>query len=95
MIDFVVTSEEAGADKPASLILELALEKAGRKSGIIWMIGDDWKDIDSGRSIGAVTFLKVHDNGNGGQDDIGKRAVFTFKSFFEMIEILKNSRGDR
>ncbi len=42
-IDFVVTSEEAGVEKPDSVIFSLALSKLGLSSGEVIMIGDDKK----------------------------------------------------
>ena len=44
-IDYVVTSEEAGADKPARAPFELSMEKIGSIIGPIWMIGDDTHDV--------------------------------------------------
>lgn len=59
-LDWVVTSEEAGADKPAPAIFHLALAKIGGVEGAVWMIGDDSaKDIKGARdSLNCFTFLK-------------------------------------
>jgi FMN phosphatase YigB (HAD superfamily) len=62
--DAVVTSEEAGAEKPDPRIFELAVEKLGLagKSARIWMIGESAeKDIAGAReALGAVTLQKLH-----------------------------------
>ena len=59
--DYVVTSEEAGCDKPAKAIYDLALNKTSYQSGSIWMIGDDpEKDIKGSKdAINAITLEKV------------------------------------
>lgn len=62
--DAVVTSEEAGAEKPDPRIFELAVKKLGLagKSPRIWMIGESaTKDIAGAReALGAVTLQKLH-----------------------------------
>jgi putative hydrolase of the HAD superfamily len=62
--DVVVTSEEAGAEKPDPRIFELALSKLGleSKSPGVWMIGESGaKDITGARrAIAAVTLQKLH-----------------------------------
>lgn len=60
--DFVVTSEEAGVDKPAFAPFRLALEKLQVAPAETWMIGDDADaDVAGGRAIGMVTLQKRHD----------------------------------
>lgn len=60
--DFIVTSEEAGFDKPHEGPFKIALEKMRPKGGCIWMIGDNpVNDIRGAREkINAVTFQKLH-----------------------------------
>ncbi len=61
--DFIVTSEEAGFDKPHAAPFEIALEKMRPKGDCIWMIGDNpVNDIRGAREkINAVTLQKIHD----------------------------------
>lgn len=61
-VDWMVTSEESGADKPAIGIFHLALAKIGGVEGKVWMIGDDpGKDIAGARdALGCTTLQKVH-----------------------------------
>ncbi len=61
--DYVVTSEEAGQDKPHAAPFELALEKIGKVGGPLWMIGDNpVTDIRAARiHAGAVTLQKRHE----------------------------------
>lgn len=61
--DYIVTSEEAGFDKPHEAPFEIALEKMCPKGDCIWMIGDNpVNDIRGAREkINAVTLQKVHD----------------------------------
>ena len=61
IVDHVVTSEEAGADKPAAPIFAIAKRKLDLKAdATTWMIGDDAKKDCSGAKthLGAVTFLR-------------------------------------
>ncbi len=60
--DYIVTSEEAGFDKPHPAPFEIAVQKMQAKDGCIWMIGDN-PVTDSGgarEAIGAVTIQKIH-----------------------------------
>jgi len=76
--DYVVTSEEAGQDKPASQGFLLAIEKLGIKSDRLWMIGDDpVTDMEGAkRSLNAVTLQKSHDGVVLATGDYAPDAVF-------------------
>lgn len=60
--DYIVTSEEAGFDKPHEAPFLIAREKMRPKGDCIWMIGDNPEnDIRGGRDkINAVTLQKIH-----------------------------------
>ncbi len=60
--DYIVTSEEAGYDKPHAAPFMIALEKMRPKGSVVWMIGDNpVNDIRGGReTINAVTLQKIH-----------------------------------
>lgn len=61
LFDYVVTSEEAGADKPAGVPFEIALEKLKIPAKSVWMIGDSAvNDIRGARAFGMVTLQKYH-----------------------------------
>ena len=52
-IDFLVSSEEAGIEKPGSYMFELAMEKLGVKAEECIMIGDsEEKDIKGAEALG-------------------------------------------
>jgi HAD superfamily hydrolase (TIGR01549 family) len=61
-VDCIVTSEEAGFDKPHEAPFKIALEKMRPKGGNIWMIGDNpINDIRGAREhINATTIQKIH-----------------------------------
>lgn len=64
LVEWVVTSEESGRDKPDAASFELALAKMGGVEGAVWMVGDDI-DCDlhgARRAIGAVTLQKLANN---------------------------------
>jgi len=57
-IDFLVTSEEAGVEKPASEIFDLALEKLQLNRHDVLMVGDNIKfDIIGARDLGVDSIL--------------------------------------
>lgn len=86
-IQSVVTSEEAGVEKPSKGIFLLAIEKAGSISKNIWMIGDDFeKDIQGARSIEAIGFLKVDEKNS---DNTSLGADYVFSHFEELVSILE------
>jgi putative hydrolase of the HAD superfamily len=60
--DYIVTSEEAGFDKPHHSPFEIALHKMQPKGSCIWMIGDNPETDICGarRAINAVTIQKIH-----------------------------------
>lgn len=60
--DFIVTSEEAGFDKPHEAPFQIALEKMRPQGDCVWMIGDNAEnDIRGSREkINAVTLQKIH-----------------------------------
>jgi len=61
--DYIVTSEEAGFDKPHAAPFEIAVAKMKPRGDCIWMIGDNAVNDIGGakRAIAAVTLQKVHD----------------------------------
>lgn len=61
LFDYVVTSEEAGADKPNLAPFELAVQKLGVEMKSCWMIGDSSKaDIGGANRCGIFSVQKLH-----------------------------------
>jgi putative hydrolase of the HAD superfamily len=62
-IDWLVSSEESGHEKPHPASFELALAKLGGIEGPIWMIGDnhDCDLVGAKEAVGAITLHIVHD----------------------------------
>ena len=87
--DYIVTSEEAGKDKPNKAPFELAREKLQVTGQHIWMIGDNPKnDIKGAReSLGAITIQKIHDGVLLGEGDCKPDAYFTH--FSQLTSCLK------
>lgn len=87
--DFIVTSEEAGHDKPDAAPFQIALEKMRPKGDCIWMIGDNpVNDIQGGREqIQAVTLQKLH---SGVVEGVGLTAPdATFNEFSQVRLLLR------
>lgn len=81
-IDFVVTSEESGRDKPDPASFQLAMKKSGIPASETLMIGDDYdKDIVPARAFGMET---VYLNLDGRKEIESKEA----KDFFEVQRLL-------
>ena len=59
--DFVVSSEEAGRDKPHRAPFDIILSKIGIAPSEIWMIGDNpISDIEGAVEAGMIPFQKIH-----------------------------------
>ena len=86
--NYIVTSEEAGFDKPHEAPFQIALEKMQPKGSCIWMIGDNpINDIRGGKEkINAVTFQKLHDGVQLGEGLNTPDA--SFKEFKELRNLL-------
>tara|TARA_B100000700_G_C14768243_1_gene725469 strand:+ start:114 stop:869 length:756 start_codon:yes stop_codon:yes gene_type:complete len=87
--DAVVTSEEAGADKPDRRNFELTLKKLNLSNkNHTWMIGDNPKtDILGGKTIDAITFQKLH---RGASPGFGpEQPDYTFDDFLDVIQLFK------
>lgn len=76
--DYIVTSEEAGSDKPHEAPFKIAIEKMSPKGDCIWMIGDNpVNDISGARqSINAVTLQKIHPGVERGLGEHQADAIF-------------------
>ena len=86
--NFIVTSEEAGFDKPHEAPFQIALEKMQPKGDCIWMIGDNpMNDIrGSKEKINAVTLQKLHDGVDLGEGPNAPDA--SFKEFTELRQLI-------
>lgn len=87
-LDWIVTSEEVGADKPAPEMFDTALAKLGGVEGSVWMIGDSVEaDIDGAKSaINAVTiqFLTPENSPSSEADSV-------VRSFQELRNLLRSA----
>ncbi len=64
-IDFLVTAEEVGADKPDPKPFLVALEKAGGQTHTSVVIGDNYeRDIKGAETLGIDSILITHDTEN-------------------------------
>jgi HAD superfamily hydrolase (TIGR01549 family) len=93
--DYIVTSEEAGFDKPHEAPFKIALEKMRPKGDCIWMIGDNpVNDIRGGREkINAVTLQKMHAGVELGTAANAPDA--TFNEFAELRRLIAKLGGQR
>ena len=92
--DFIVTSEEAGFDKPHEAPFKIALEKMQPKGNCIWMIGDNpINDICGGREkINAITIQKIHEGVEVGTGNNTPDAIFNeFSELRRLITRLGNT----
>lgn len=91
--DYIVTSEEAGHDKPHDAPFQIALEKMRPKGDCIWMIGDNpVNDIQGAREkIKAVTLQKIHEGVEQGSGLTQPDA--TFREFGELRRLIARLGG--
>jgi HAD superfamily hydrolase (TIGR01549 family) len=93
--DFVVTSEEAGFDKPNPAAFNLAVRKLRPKGDCLWFIGDDAvNDMRGAReALRAITFQKLHDGVIQGTGE--SRPDVSFEKYTELHEFFgKLARPD-
>ena len=63
MIDFLISSDEAGAEKPASAPFESALKKLDMQAGQVIMIGDNpINDIQGAEKLAIKHYQVTHEN---------------------------------
>ena len=86
--DYIVTSEEAGIDKPSEVPFKLAIEKIQLQAGQVWMIGDSMHNdlIGARTSLSATCIQKLHDGVVEGKGDEAPDA--TFQHFSELRALL-------
>jgi len=89
-VDWIVTSEESGADKPTAVNFELALAKLGGVEGVIWMVGEHPRcDLIGARdAVGAVCIQKHHAGA-----EISADADASFSAFSELRRLLARLPG--
>ena len=86
--DYVVTSEEAGADKPDKMPFKVALEKLQLEPENIWMIGDDPKtDMVGAGEIGMVKIQKFHNGVEIINNGMAKPDL-VFSDYSELISLI-------
>jgi len=82
--DYVVTSEEAGFDKPNQASFELVLKKLNLSANQCWMIGDNlMADILGGNNCGLTTMHKYET-----KKDIKYNKIFPDANFNEFQSII-------
>ena len=75
--DYVVTSEEAGCDKPHEAPFRLAIAKLDVPPQRCWMIGDNpVADVQGGRAFDMVTLQKCHEGVKIAKGEHAADAVF-------------------
>jgi len=90
LFDFVVTSEEAGRDKPDSKPFEVALEKLNMEAKNIWMIGDNpLNDMVGAHHCGMVKVQKVHSGVVVGKT-IESRPDIAFHHYGQLIKLFSD-----
>ena len=87
--DYVVTSEEAGFDKPSKAPFELALKKLDLLPNECWMIGDNLNaDILGGKKCGLTTLYKYESKDESKFNDIIPDA--SFNDYNKILSLIKN-----
>lgn len=90
LIDFIVTSEEAGADKPDQAPFNLVLDKLGLPAERVWMIGDSYeKDISGLQTLGLCGILKGKEKYN----QIPSPTWAEFDNFTDLMKLFQQIDG--
>jgi putative hydrolase of the HAD superfamily len=92
--DVIVTSEEAGAEKPEAAPFELANERFGALDGVVWFIGDNpEKDtLGARKHLNAVTFQRVDSSNPAGIEEL--QPDFSFESFAEVRALFSKVKSN-
>jgi len=91
LFDYVVTSEEAGKDKPNKHAFKLALKKLQVDPKNVWMIGDDPKsDMAGADKMGIIKIQKRH-SGVKVVKNGPESPNLLFDNYGELIEIINSS----
>ena len=89
LFDYVVSSEESGADKPHIKSFKLALDKLSIDPSKVWMIGDNADaDIAGGNLCGMITIQKVHNGVALGKSE--NTPYIVFDDFQELMGYYSN-----
>jgi len=89
--DYVVTSEEAGHDKPHRKPFEIALKKLNCKPDQVWMIGDNpISDMIGAEKVGIKKIQKIHDGVKIIDKGEGKPDII-FRNYKELTKLIKNN----
>ncbi|MDA8691940.1 HAD family hydrolase [Candidatus Pseudothioglobus singularis] len=92
LFNYVVTSEEAGKDKPNKQPFELALKKLNVDPQFVWMIGDDPNsDMAGADSIGIQKIQKRHEGVNIIKSG-PKSPNLIFDHYDELIALINHSK---
>ncbi|MCT7606977.1 HAD family hydrolase [Aliarcobacter butzleri] len=85
-IDKIVTSEEAGREKPHPYMFLLALEKLNLRKHEVCMIGDSFKkDIFGASNLDIDSIWFNHENKQEKYDNQNIKEVTTFKEILELV----------
>lgn len=93
--DYIVTSEEAGADKPQCNQFDLALSKVGLPAADVWMLGDNpATDMKGAKThLAATTFQKVPEQF---QPNISNKYTdVAFSNYLELIALIDDLAASR
>lgn len=92
-VDWMVTSEESGHDKPHPASFELALAKLGGVEGPVWMIGDSYECdiVGAKQAVGACTLQILHD-GIARVPEGREEIDGTFREFADLRQLLAKTR---
>ena len=90
-VNFLVTSEEAGEEKPGAAIFRLAFRKARCKPGDAWMVGDSLeRDVAGAQRLGIVSILfRRHLSPKERRRTDGPRPDGCVDSFSGLLEMLR------
>ncbi|MCP3960829.1 MAG: HAD family hydrolase [bacterium] len=89
--DVLLTTEEAGVEKPDAALVDLALERLGAGPESAWVVGDSLRhDLPMAEARG-LPFVWFRRPGNDGNDR--GRAAHTVASWEELGEVLRRARG--
>ena len=96
-VDLLLTTEEAGFEKPDGRLVDLALARLGGPPKTAWMVGDSLSQDQPTAEARAVPFVWFrrdtagHDKAAGHDEAAASRAAHTVSSWNQLREILRDA----
>lgn len=93
-VDLLVTTEEAGVEKPSGRLVDLALEKLGARRSETWVVGDNpSQDLGMAAARSLPFVWRRREDDPPGPDPLAPGPIHIVASWPELREVLRRAWG--